>query len=140
MELYEKEGKRKRRADLCDDAGGSGQRHETDTQQSWRQRKRGWEYRGSYTVSAKAYEDHSSWRRGAFGDRTTKLPLPAGNANVDQKNATFALVFENGKKEVGVRFVSGAAELKEVGKGLATAKYQVAFPDERRRGCFAWGC
>ena len=40
-------------------------------------------------------------------------------------------MFENGKKEVGVRFISGAAELKDVAKGLATAKYQVAFPDER---------
>jgi tetratricopeptide (TPR) repeat protein len=134
LELYEKEGKKKEAARICAMAlAAPGKDDETDT----RQRLAAAQTRlgvpeESYTVSAKPYPRPPVSGAEALSEiRTTKIPLPTGTAHLDQKNATFALVFENGKKEVGVRFVSGAAELKEVGKGLATAKYQVAFPDER---------
>jgi tetratricopeptide (TPR) repeat protein len=142
MELYEKEGKKKDAARICAMAlAAPGKDDETDTRQGLAaaQTRLGVPEE-SYTVSAKAVRRPPVGGAEALSEiRTTKLPLPAGNANVDQKNATFALVFENGKKEVGVRFVSGAAELKEVEKGLATAKYQVAFPDERPTRLFRMG-
>jgi tetratricopeptide (TPR) repeat protein len=141
-ELYEKEGKRKEAARICAMAlAAPGKDDETDT----RQRLAAAQTRlgipeESYTVKARTYRRPSVSGGEALSEiRTTKIPMPAGNTNLDQKNATFALVFENGKKEVGVRFVGGAAELKEVGKGLATAKYQIAFPDERPTRLFRMG-
>ena len=134
VELYEKEGKKKEAAWICAMAlAAPGKDDETDTRPRLgaAQTRLGLPEE-SYTVNAKTYRKPPVSGGEALSEiRTTKIPLPAGNANLAQKNATFALMFENGKKEVGVKFVSGAAELKEVGKGLATAKYQVAFPDER---------
>jgi len=133
-ELYEKEGKKKEAALICAMAlEAPGKDDEMDIRQrlAAAQARLGLPQQ-SYTVNAKNYQKPPVSGGEALSEmRATKIPLPAGNVNLDQKNATFALVFENGKKEVGVRFVSGAEELKEVGKALATAKYQVAFPDER---------
>lgn len=142
LDLYEKEGKKKEAASICAMAlAAPGKDDETDTRQrlaAAQTRLRVQEE--SHTVSAKAYRRPPVSGGEALSEiRTTKIPMPAENTNMDQKNATFALVFENGKKEVGVRFVSGAAELKELGKGLATAKYQVTFPDERPTRLFRMG-
>ena len=134
VDLYEKEGKKKEAAWICAMAlAAPGKDDEADTRQrlAAAQARLGVP-KESHAVSTKAYRRPPVSGAEALSEiRMTKIPMPAGNTNVDQKNATFALVFENGKKEVGVRFVSGAPELKEAGKGLATAKYQIAFPDER---------
>jgi hypothetical protein len=137
--LYEKEGKKKEAARICAMAlAAPGKDDETDTRRLAAAETRLGVSEESYTLGAKEYRRPPVSGAEALSEiRTTK---PAGNANLDQKNATFALVFENGKKEVDVSFVSGAAELKDVGKGLATAKYQVSFRTSGRRGCFAWSC
>lgn len=142
VDLYEKEGKKKEAAGICAMAlAAPGKDDEADTRARLAAaQKRLGVSEESYTVSAKTYRRPPVSGAEALSEiRMTKIPLPAGITNVDQKNATFALVFENGKKEVGVRFESGAAELKEIGKALATAKYQVAFPDERPTRLFRTG-
>ena len=134
LELYEKQGKKKEAARICAMAlAAPGKDDETYTRQRLAAAKaRLGVTEESYTVSAKGYRRPPVSGAEALSEiRSTKIPVPIGNSNLDQKNATFALVFENGKKEVGVRFVSGAAELKELRKALTTAKYQIAFPDER---------
>lgn len=142
VDLYEKEGKKKEAAWICAMAlAAPGKDDEADTRPRLAAaQKRLGVPEESYTVSAKTYRRPLVSGAEALSEiRMTKIPLPAGITNVDQKNATFALVFENGKKEVGVRFEGGAVELKEVGKALAIAKYQVAFPNERPTRLFRTG-
>jgi len=133
VELYEKVGKKNEARTICNmalDAPGKDDEPETRKLLQSAQYRLG-VMQQRYTVNAKDYK-HPIAGGVALSDlRMTKLPMPAANMNADGKNATFALAFENGHKEVQVKFISGAEELKEIGNGLATAKYQVSFPDDR---------
>src|SRR5262249_10559283 len=101
-ELYEKEGKKKEAARICVMAlAAPGKDDEMDTGQrlAAAQTRLG-APEESYTVNAKTYRKPPVSGAEALSEiRMTKFPLPAGTVNLDQKNATFALAFENGKKE-----------------------------------------
>jgi tetratricopeptide (TPR) repeat protein/transglutaminase-like putative cysteine protease len=61
--------------------------------------------------------------------RTVELkdfsPKPAQHAS-----AEFFLLFGSGPKVADVKFISGSDDLRDAGKALATAKFNVSFPDD----------
>jgi tetratricopeptide (TPR) repeat protein len=58
--------------------------------------------------------------------RTTKL----GKLAKKHASAEFFILFAPGPKVVGVKFISGAEELRDAGKALSVAKFDVPFPTD----------
>lgn len=58
--------------------------------------------------------------------RTAKLPKLTDRSEM----ATFFLLFGQGPKVVGVKFVKGASALKSAETDLTTAHYAIPFPDK----------
>jgi transglutaminase-like putative cysteine protease/tetratricopeptide (TPR) repeat protein len=128
IELYEKQGNKKEATRICAMAlAAPGKDDEPDTRKKLTAAQERLGVPKTYTVNAKEYQPSGAM---ALTDlRAVKIPLPPGYTG-DQKSATFGLAVENGRKDAEIKFVSGAAELKAAAKGLATVKYQIAFPDD----------
>ncbi len=69
-----------------------------------------------------------AWDKLALQDaRTVKLGKLVAAKHV---HAEFFVLFSNGSKVEGVKFISGAEELRGAGKALSAAKFDVPFPDD----------
>lgn len=68
----------------------------------------------------------SKARDNLSGLRTIKLPKITSKS----ANAEFFLLFAKGPKVVAVKFISGADELRDAGKYLTSAQFNVSFPDD----------